>query len=409
MVQLVRGFRGKLSDHMQTEQEIVIRMEVSGGGVYDVCCIGTDAQDKLTNERYVIFYNQTASPEEAVRSRVQGEATEFSVRPALLPSEIGRLRFAVCIEGSSTMGQIEAFDLTVCQNGTPLMKLHLNGSDFNRERAVIAAELYRKDEWRIGIPASGWEAGIRELFRSVGSKLDALDDIAAPAPVPVRELVPTPPPTPVPPYVPEQPSPAPQRPAKVELRKGQKVSLAKQESGSLGEILINLNWSQPERKDLLGLFSNAIDLDLECLYELTDGSKGAVQAIGRKFGSLQNRPYIALDGDDRSGASSEGENLRINGERIAQIRRILVYTSIYEGAVNWSEAKGIATVKCPGNPEIIVRLDEYHPSRKICAVALLENNGNGGFSVEKLVQYFESKPLMDQTYHWGLQWSYGKK
>ena len=40
----------------------------------------------------------------------------------------------------------------------------------------------------------------------------------------------------------------------VELRKGQKVNLRKKRSEALGEILINLNWSQPQPKSLKTLF-----------------------------------------------------------------------------------------------------------------------------------------------------------
>ena len=53
--------------------------------------------------------------------------------------------------------------------------------------------------------------------------------------------------------------PKPAMPQKVNLQKGQKVSLVKGNNG-LGEILINLNWKQPR-----GFFSNPIDLDLGCL------------------------------------------------------------------------------------------------------------------------------------------------
>ncbi len=45
--------------------------------------------------------------------------------------------------------------------------------------------------------------------------------------------------------------------------------------------------------------------------ELRDGSKGVVQALGNSFGSLQQPPFIALDGDDRSGSVSGGPSLGI--------------------------------------------------------------------------------------------------
>ena len=127
----------------------------------------------------------------------------------------------------------------------------------------------------------------------------------------------------------------------INLQKGQKVNLTKKPTG-LGEILVNLNWnSKPVNK---GFFSSlfggneGIDLDLGCLFELKDGTKGCVQALGNAFGSLNQKPYISLDGDDRTGESTDGENLRINGNKLSEIKRILVYTFIYEGVANWQHA-----------------------------------------------------------------------
>ena len=190
----------------------------------------------------------------------------------------------------------------------------------------------------------------------------------------------------------------------VELKKGQKVNLKK--STSVGEILINLNWDQPKKRFLFG--PRPIDLDLGCLFELKDGRKGAVQALGNSFGNLRDAPYIALDGDDRTGASEGGENLRINGAKISEIRRVLVYTFIYEGATDWSTANGVVTVRCPGNEDVIVRMDEYNNARRMCAIALLENVGDA-FSVEKQVRFFSGHQQMDQAFGWGMRWVPGRK
>ena len=191
----------------------------------------------------------------------------------------------------------------------------------------------------------------------------------------------------------------------VELKKGQKVNLKKKVS--IGEILINLNWDQPRKRFLFT--PKPIDLDLGCLYELKNGRKGTVQALGNAFGHLNAEPWIALDGDDRTGASAEGENLRINGANIADIQRVLVYTFIYEGAANWQTANGVVTLRCPGNEDVIVRMDEYNNARRMCAIALLENNGGDGFSVEKQVTFFDAHPQMDQAYGFGLRWVMGRK
>ena len=191
----------------------------------------------------------------------------------------------------------------------------------------------------------------------------------------------------------------------VELKKGQKVNLKKKVP--IGEILINLNWDQPKKRFLFS--PRPIDLDLGCLYELKNGRKGTVQALGNAFGHLDQEPWMARDGDDRTGASAAGENLRINGAKIPEIQRVLVYTFIYEGAADWQTANGVVTLRYPGNEDIIVRMDEYNNARRMCAIALLENNGDDGFSVEKQVSFFDGHAQMDKAYGWGMRWVPGRK
>ena len=82
------------------------------------------------------------------------------------------------------------------------------------------------------------------------------------------------------------------------------------------------------------------------------------EALGNAFGSLKEPPYVQLDQDDRSGQSTEGENLFINMERASDLKRILVYAFIYEGVPTWSEADAVVTVRQQGGQDIVVRLDE---------------------------------------------------
>jgi len=195
----------------------------------------------------------------------------------------------------------------------------------------------------------------------------------------------------------------------VELRKGQKVNLEKTGS-SMGEIVIDLTWSQSKKKGLFARQPQPIDLDLACMFELTDGNKGIVQALGNRFGSLTSAPYISLDGDDRGNDSDTNkETLRINGSAIKNIRRVLVYTFIYEGAANWRDANGIVTVKCPGSQDIIVRMDEYGSNEGFCAIAMLENFNNETFSVEKVVRFFPGHEACDRAFGWGMQWKPARK
>ncbi|MBW7456055.1 TerD family protein, partial [Paenibacillus sepulcri] len=196
---------------------------------------------------------------------------------------------------------------------------------------------------------------------------------------------------------------------KIELKKkGDTINL-KKSAGGLGEILINLNWNQ--KKSKTGLFgrSKGVDLDLACLFELKNGDKGVVQALGSSFGSLDRPPFIALDGDDRTGTVSTGENMRINGARIADIKRIVVFTFIYEGVKNWSDADGVITIKQAGGPEIVVHMNEHDNSKGMCAIAMITNVNNETFSIERLVQFFNGHREVDEAYSWGLRWKAGSK
>lgn len=202
---------------------------------------------------------------------------------------------------------------------------------------------------------------------------------------------------------------------KIELKKkGQAVNLTKSSNNQLGKIAVNLNWNQ-QSASKGGFFANllgkpkGIDLDLGCLYELNNGEKGCVQALGNAFGTYQNAPYIELDGDDRSGTSTAGENLRINGAKLSEIKRILIYAFIYEGVANWSQADGVVTLTDPNGPAIEVKLDETKNGEIMCAIAMIENVENETFKVERLVEYFQGHQAMDKAYGWGMNWQRGSK
>lgn len=397
-MKIQRGMRDKLEKYMNPNQSIDVYMNVSGGAVYDYCCFGVDVSGKLSDDRYMVFYNQTASPRGEIRYSPDGSGAKFTVDLSALPGSIAKLVFTVSIDGNGTMGGISSHTVRIQQGLNESVALDLSGSDFRQEKAIISIEIYRKDVCRFAAVASGFNGGLCDLLRAYGgTEANFRTQPQQPSPRPMNRV--------------DAPPAAPLNglPRKVELRKGEKVDLRKSGS-SLGEILINLNWSQPQKRG--GFFApapKAIDLDLGCLFEFKNGLKGSVQALGNSFGSLLSPPYIALDGDDRSGSSANGENLRINGRMISQIKRILVYTFIYEGAANWREANGVVTVKCPGSQEIIVRMDEYGSSLPMCAIALLENKNDETFSVEKIVRFYQGHRFMDQDFHWGLNWVPGRK
>jgi tellurite resistance protein TerA len=189
------------------------------------------------------------------------------------------------------------------------------------------------------------------------------------------------------------------------------VSLTK--SGSGGTLRVNLNWnSRPPRTGLLAKAEPPIDLDLGCLYEFTDGRRGVVQALGNAFQTAATgaaRASIWLDGDDRSGSNSAGENLFVNLEHAGSIRRVLVFAYIYEGVPNWAAASAVVTLFPPSGPQIEVLLDEPREGARTCAIAMLTPAG-GDLSVRREIRYIDGTQVaLDRAYDWGIRWSTGKK
>ena len=195
------------------------------------------------------------------------------------------------------------------------------------------------------------------------------------------------------------------------------VSLSKN-GAARGLLRVNLNWTALPAKQTGGRFrrllrrDNAIDLDLGCLYEYADGSKGVVQALGDAFKdehSYGANPIIWLDGDDRSGANSEGENLFIDLRRAEQVRRVLVFAYIYDGTPNWAAANGMVTLYPDTGREVVIHLDEPDPAAPMVAIALVENRG-GDVVIDRQVRYIHgAQDTLDQAYGWGMRWTPGRK
>ncbi|GAA3371028.1 hypothetical protein GCM10020367_20050 [Streptomyces sannanensis] len=151
-----------------------------------------------------------------------------------------------------------------------------------------------------------------------------------------------------------------------------------------------------------------VDLDLGCLYELTDGSKGVVQPLGGFFGSLNSPPYVQLSGDDRFGAPS-GETVFVNLDHRESIKRLLVFVYIYDRTPAFDRTHAKVTLYPSNGPRIEIELDERHPQARSCAVVSIENV-KGDFVVRREVKFvYGFQAELDRLYGWGLQWGRGYK
>ena len=138
-------------------------------------------------------------------------------------------------------------------------------------------------------------------------------------------------------------------------------------------------------------------------------TRGSIQAFGEKFGDLEKAPFIKLSGDERTGdADGHDEYLLVNGARWNDIKRLLVYIYIYEGAPRWSMIKPQIVVDVPGENDLYVTLSAHDDALALCAIAELESV-RGGIKLTNRTEYFPGHQEMDRAFGFGLEWGDGKK
>ncbi|MEU0178069.1 TerD family protein [Streptomyces massasporeus] len=390
---------------------------------------------KVRSDADFVFYNQPAHSSGAVRHEGKrdagGRVTDtLLVDLARVEPEIETLVLAASSDGGA-FGQVPDLYIEVqdAAQGAPVARFDNPGA--TTETAFVLGEFYRRQgAWKFRAVGQGYSSGLEGLATDYGITVDEPQQ-AAPAPAPVAAPAPpaapqpaayTPPPMPrsAPPPPPAAP-PAPVRLTKVTLTKASpSVSLTKQ-GGTSGALHVNLNWEV--RKQFSGWSSkfgrptamhSDLDLDLCALYELNDGSKGVVQALGNSFGALHQPPYIHLDGDDRTGALSTGENLTVNLDHKNAFRRILVFVTIYEGARSFADLHASVTLRPQHGAPIEFSLDECTVPSLVCALALITNTG-GDLIVQREARYLvpdrgvSPQRTVDHAYGWGMNWTPGRK
>lgn len=398
MTDFSRGQKGKLADMGCTGAFPVVLTLAAEGMDIDCSCFGLDASEHLSDDRFMVFFNQKSCPGGGVKLDTGQATSTFSIDVSLLPDSIQKLVFTAAINGEGTLRQLGASSLQLGSTTFPF-----SGTDFQNEKAVLIGELYPRDgQWRFGAVGQGFNGGLSALLKHFGG----------------IELAP-----------PAAPEPKKVSLSKITLEKrGDKVSLEKSVSGGFGRTRVNLNWNQgpvasaePKRSGMFGRLRSSlpatpapgIDLDLGCMFEMADGSSGCIQALGKSWGSFDMAPYIQLDGDDRSGSNSGGENLLINGDQFQSIKRILIYTFIYEGAPDWAATDGVVTIEVPERVPVEVRLDNGIDS-SLCVIAQIENC-SGNLQITKMVEYFKNvtnksaHQQINDRFAFGLRFTTGSK
>lgn len=434
-----------------------VRIEIgwrSGPGVPDVdgSALLLAESGKVRSDADFVFYNQPQHASTAVRH--VGKNPEGDAFTDVLTVELGRVEpeieriVVVASADGGTFGQVPGLHIRLVEGpdstGTEIARYE--AADATGETAFVLGELYRRQgAWKFRAVGQGYDSGLAGLATDFGISVNEPAPPAHRAPLhpnspqaptaPSAPSLPEPPSVPGPPAMPPAPDltappapgpvPKPAQPvqlSKVTLTKeAPSVSLTKQ-GGTSGALRVNLNWTSQgqQPKGWASRLSKAMgsltgpDLDLCALYELADGRKGVVQALGNSFGSVERPPYIHLDGDDRTGAVETGENLTVNLDHVGDLRRVLIFVTIYEGARSFAGLHATVTLQPQHGAPVDFSLDECTIPSTVCALALISNE-NGELMVRREARYLvpqrgvSPQRTVDQEYGWGMQWTPGRK
>ncbi len=381
-MQLQRGEKRGLSD-LGIGTACAIKIDFGLDGI-DIAAFGLNADKKIGDDRYVVLFSNLSSPEGAIRLNAYSDTATFNLELDRLPASIDRIVLTA------------THDSQPVANSRPLV-VSIDGGKavfdvaqyLSSEKAVMLVEFYRHTSgWRLGTVGAGFNGGLAALVGHFGGEVG--DTTPAPAPTPVA-----PPPAPPPPPVSLR---------KISLEKSSSTVSLKKQGSTFGEIVLNLNWNQDTgKKGFFGGGPKKIDLDLGVIFQMKDGSKGIIQALGNTFGSFQNYPWIELSGDDRTGAVAAGETIRINGKYFDEFERLAVFALIYDGVPNWTQTDGVVRIDIPGQPQIEVRMNEGRNDKRLCGIATIDNR-NGELNIERYMQYFDSQQPFAEALEYYFNW-----
>ncbi|TVL94031.1 TerD family protein [Streptomyces sp. SAJ15] len=213
-----RGHKAKISD-LTAGRDLYVGVQIAGPGLtFDISCFGLDADERLSDDRYFIFYNQPKSPEEAIQQLgpQAGDAESFRVTLDGIPSHIHKLSFTATLDGEGQMSQIGPGYIRVVAGGEEVVRYSFTGAEFSTERAVMLGDFYLKDVWRFAAVGQGFDGGLDALLRNFGGEVAEEEPTPAPEPAGAPGFAPPGQPTPAPSFAPPgaaappQPAPPPQ-------------------------------------------------------------------------------------------------------------------------------------------------------------------------------------------------------
>jgi len=179
-----RGHKARISD-LTAGTDLYVGVQISGPGLtFDISCFGLDADERLSDDRYFVFFNQPKSPEESIQllGAQAGDSESFRVTLDRIPAQIQKLSFTATLDGAGQMSQIAPGYVRIVAGGEEVARYSFSGSEFSTERAVMLGDFYLKDVWRFAAVGQGFDGGLDALLKNFGGEVMEDEAPAAPAP-----------------------------------------------------------------------------------------------------------------------------------------------------------------------------------------------------------------------------------
>ncbi|MFF0205368.1 TerD family protein [Streptomyces sp. NPDC005017] len=168
-----RGHKARISD-LTAGTDLYVGVQISGPGLtFDISCFGLDADERLSDDRYFVFFNQPKSPEESIQllGAQAGDTESFRITLDRIPANIHKLAFTATIDGAGQMSQVAPGYLRIVAGGEEVARYAFNGSEFSTERAVMLGDFYLKDVWRFAAVGQGFDGGLEALLKNFGGEV----------------------------------------------------------------------------------------------------------------------------------------------------------------------------------------------------------------------------------------------
>lgn len=171
MIILTPGQKGKISDTGCAEIFPVV-LNISAQEIeIDTCCFGLDANGQLSDDRYMVFFNQKSCPNGGIRLELENNTATFYIDISKIPNSIQKIVFTISVNNEGNMRQLG--NSTLCFGNAVF---RFSGKNFNLEKAIIVSEFYKREgQWRFGAVGQGFNGGLPQLLKNFGGAETIID------------------------------------------------------------------------------------------------------------------------------------------------------------------------------------------------------------------------------------------